>query len=57
MVGDDPDRLFIQEGDFYAIIKTIEDMIVKLEAIVMESMTSRTATVAADPVSAGVVKL
>ena len=57
MVGEDPDRLIIQEGDFYAVIKTIEDMIMKLKAIVMESITSRTATVAADLVSAGVVKL
>ena len=54
---EDSGRNFIQEEDFYAIIKTIEDMIIKLEAIAMESLTSRPVTAGVDPVSTEVVKL
>ena len=51
----DPSRILIHQEDFYAVVKTMEDLIVKLEAIAIESTTSRIATVAvADP---GVVKL
>ena len=51
----DPSRLLIRQEDYFTVIKTMEDLIVKLEAIAIESTMSRTATVTmADP---GVIKL
>ena len=57
MVGEDPDRLLICEEEFFAVIKTNEEMIVKLEAKATESLTSRQASVTLTPVSTEVVKL
>ena len=35
----DPSRLLIRQEDFFAVVKTMEDLIVKLEAIAIESTT------------------
>ena len=51
----DPNRLLINKEQFYAVVRPIEDLIVRLEAIAVEATSSRTATVAkTDP---GVIKL
>ena len=50
-----PDRLLIEETQYYGICKITEDLIIKLEAIAVEAASSRAAPVAA--ADAGVVKL